>query len=83
MALITPNTCRSCVHRWHATPKENFCRRFPPTPTPIIVPSPNPPGFQVATTIATYPPVQLEWTCSEYKRGLIHHEIGDSDAGDN
>lgn len=81
--LITPNSCRSCVHHWHATPKEHFCRRYPPHPTPVIVPSNQPPGFAIATTISTYPPIETGWSCGEYKRGILQHEAADNLQGDN
>ena len=73
MELIMPNTCRTCAHRF-ASPQgakaqpQLFCRRLPPVAAPVVMQGPR--GQEIAWQ-SSFPPVLPNWTCGEFRQGIV------------
>lgn len=73
MTIIRPDTCSTCIHKFRLpgpqAQSKSFCRRFPPTAHPIHVVGPN--GPQCVGVTTTFPEVQPESTCGEYRNSRV------------
>lgn len=63
--LIGGRSCRSCEHS-RLEGSVTFCLRFPPQVTSVALPMPN--GQPGVRTDSTYPFVNPDWPCGEYRR---------------
>ena len=74
-ALIGSKTCHSCEHIMRLQ-NNLHCRRYPPVPFMLI-------NGAEARIISSYPPVQPEMPCGEYKRNEINAavEMHEADTG--
>ena len=62
------DTCASCKYALQA-PEALYCRRNPPSVT--FVPLQDNRGNVMMAPRSTFPPVLVNWTCGEYRKGLI------------
>ncbi len=67
--LIGSKSCRSC--EWRAKLHSKlFCRRFPPQNIGGLMPGPN--GQPITVFTSSYPEVNADLPCGEYKRNELH-----------
>jgi hypothetical protein len=84
--LGTPK-CMTCAHAHKGGEGKYACRRYPPTPHPIVVvdevqtpdgPRPMP---RMLGKLATFSEVNDDWWCGEYKRSLLVPSDSDGSVG--
>lgn len=65
--IIGGRSCRSCEHsrQIDVAPSPPHCLRFPPQVFAVLVPTPKGPSLQISST---YPTVNPEMPCGEYRR---------------
>lgn len=75
--ILTEVSCLLChfqVHEKQGDATQMFCRRLPPKPEVIMVPTPK--GPMPGPVLAVFPPVQAAMWCGEFKRRIHHAHAG-------
>lgn len=63
-AIIRPDTCRTCAHKF-VEGNGLICRRHPPVVQALIANTQS--GPKMAGTVTMFPKVEKEWTCGEHR----------------